>query len=331
VSRRCDLEPRRATARTAGTTTTTIRGRVVSDDTGDPIRNARVGIADGPDAPAALTDAEGRFILPVPAGQTDLSASKTGYVKATAPPSDGAEIRLVKGAASIGRVLDDLGEPMPVMNVVAFRRGLTSGHATFDRVSAAETDDLGEYRLFDLPSGEYVVATAPGRRDVGTFSVPISPENLVVRHYYGPADAPERARPINCVQTTRCRASTSRSGCRSSTCSRRQICPERGQVRPASSGGASCAPAAGSRPSTIRGGNRGTGTSGRAGVPGVARRPRDACDAGGGTGRGRSAEAAPEVDPASARRDAGPPPVTLTSDTHVTSPMGGRSRARRMP
>ena len=35
---------------------TTIRGRVVADDSGDPIRNARVGTAEGSEAVAALTD-----------------------------------------------------------------------------------------------------------------------------------------------------------------------------------------------------------------------------------------------------------------------------------
>jgi hypothetical protein len=42
--------------------TRTIRGRVIADDSGDPIRNARVGTADGPNAPASLTDAGGPLL-----------------------------------------------------------------------------------------------------------------------------------------------------------------------------------------------------------------------------------------------------------------------------
>src|SRR5437899_81863 len=100
----------------------TIQGRVVSDETGDPIRNARVGTAEEPDAPAALTDGEGRFSLsPVPANQRELFAAKTGYVRTTVLASAASEIRLVRGGVMTGRVLDDLGDPLPLMNVAAFR------------------------------------------------------------------------------------------------------------------------------------------------------------------------------------------------------------------
>src|SRR5271154_5545517 len=87
-------------------TTTMIRGRVVSDESGDPICNARVGLAEGVEAVAALTDAEGRFTLtPVPADQRDLFTAKTGYVRSTTPVSADVEIRLVKGGMITGRVL----------------------------------------------------------------------------------------------------------------------------------------------------------------------------------------------------------------------------------
>jgi len=43
---------------------TTIHGRVLADETGDPLRNARVGGA-AADALPVVTDAEGRFVIPM--------------------------------------------------------------------------------------------------------------------------------------------------------------------------------------------------------------------------------------------------------------------------
>jgi protocatechuate 3,4-dioxygenase beta subunit len=175
-----------------------IHGRVVADDTGDPIRNACVAFDAGLDAPSVLTDAEGRFTLSrAQAAQKRLVALKTGYVTTTIESSDGAEFRLSRSGAITGRVLDDLGEPMPLMNVVAERIRREGDRVTFERVASVETDDLGEYRLFGLAAGEFVVATAPGRLGTQTSSVPIAPDRLVLRNYYGPADAPERARPVH--------------------------------------------------------------------------------------------------------------------------------------
>src|SRR5262245_24198030 len=64
----------------AQTATETLRGRVVSDDTGEPIANVRVtspSVALG--SPVVLTDDDGRFTLTVGAGPGRIVASKPGY------------------------------------------------------------------------------------------------------------------------------------------------------------------------------------------------------------------------------------------------------------
>src|SRR5437867_7052552 len=59
-----------------------ITGRVIDAHSGDAIRNARVTITPVvPGAPVVLTDADGRFALPMPAGRYEVSASKTGYAR----------------------------------------------------------------------------------------------------------------------------------------------------------------------------------------------------------------------------------------------------------
>jgi len=176
---------------------TIVHGRIVAADTGDPIRNARVGTADGPDAPAALSDAEGRFALAgVPADQREISVAKTGYLSMTVPTVADLEIRLTKGGVITGRVLDDLGDPEALMNVAAFRVRRTGRRVTFERFRATETDDLGEYRLFDLPPGEFVVAAAPGRVGTATTTIPVSLDRIVFRNYYPHAETPETGQRI---------------------------------------------------------------------------------------------------------------------------------------
>lgn len=95
-----------------------------------------------------------------------------------------------------GRVLDDLGNPLPLMNVAALRVRRAGASVTFERFRVAETDDLGEYRLFGLPADEFVVAAAPGRYGAATTTIPIPLDTLVFRNYYPHAEAPEQAQRV---------------------------------------------------------------------------------------------------------------------------------------
>src|SRR5437899_5313900 len=98
------------------------RGRVVADDSGDPLRNAIVTLEAAANVGPVLTDAEGRFTIEgAPHGLHTVSASKTGYAAADLRLADGIEIRLLRGSAFSGRVLDDFGEPSALRTVVAER------------------------------------------------------------------------------------------------------------------------------------------------------------------------------------------------------------------
>jgi len=136
------------------------------------------------------------LLSPVPAGQSEVFAAKTGYVRTTVPVSDASAIRLVRGGVITGRVLDDLGDPIPLMNVAAFRVRRAGGSVAFERFRATETNDLGDYRLFGLPAGEFVLAAAPGRYGSATATIPIPIDTLVFRNYYPHAEAPEQAQPV---------------------------------------------------------------------------------------------------------------------------------------
>ncbi len=159
-----------------------IRGRVVDGATGKLIRQARVVLSVAnptPTTPRAdritRTDDDGRFeVKDVPQGQYTLSVSKSRYVTAihgqTRPDTPGKPIdvgldgptivvTLRRAAVITGRVLDDLGEPVANAPVQAMKAGYRKGFRTLVPVGRlALTNDLGDYRLTGLASGEYFVA-----------------------------------------------------------------------------------------------------------------------------------------------------------------------------
>ncbi len=156
--------------------TAVIRGRVLAAGTGDPLRNARVAILGTVNTMVrpVLTDADGRFALvQVPAGAHQITAAKTGYAEARfgargSGPAlrvevtagtvvSGIDIRLARSGAISGRVVDDAGDPLPNSTVSAERLVRVDGRLDTRPVATAQTDDLGEYRLFGLPPGRFVV------------------------------------------------------------------------------------------------------------------------------------------------------------------------------
>jgi hypothetical protein len=141
--------------------TRVLAGRVVANETGDPIANARVSLrTTGPGVPVVLTNHEGRFTLTAAPMRLTVVASKSGYgrretIVAVTDPS--VEIRLSRGAAISGRVVDEFGEPIWGARVLVENAAATSETPASE--ASTETDDRGEYRLGSLPSGSFRVAT----------------------------------------------------------------------------------------------------------------------------------------------------------------------------
>jgi protocatechuate 3,4-dioxygenase beta subunit len=149
---------------------TTVSGRVFAADTSEPLANARVTLTGPNDFHAvALTrvDDGGFRFATVPAGVYRLSAVKPGYVRAEfgasgfgvagalrvdSRPFEDVQIRLARGAAVNGRVLDPRGDPLMGQTVTAAWGGDEDGRGA-TAITATRTDDLGEYRLGGLPRG----------------------------------------------------------------------------------------------------------------------------------------------------------------------------------
>jgi hypothetical protein len=165
-----------------------ISGRVVTADTGRPVKRARVLVtaAELPQGRATLTDDSGAFeITALPAGRYSLNASKTGFIAlsygqrrplqagtplqlAEGQQLKGVELRLPRGGAISGHIFDEDGEPMPGAAVRLMRYEYLQGDRRLVPVGADQTDDRGLYRIWGLNPGEYYVSAIgrspnPGR------------------------------------------------------------------------------------------------------------------------------------------------------------------------
>jgi hypothetical protein len=183
--------------------TASITGRVVADATGDPIPNVRIALA-GPSAGSpVLTDGDGRFTLPTPAGSQSVIASKSGYARTEATPANpgrAIEIRLRRGATISGRLVDRFGEAAAAIRVAAqIPAAAGSGNPT--TVATAEADDHGEYRISALPAGKYLVVANTMRSETMTRVINDTPiretRPTLERIYYPGATTPGEAEPLD--------------------------------------------------------------------------------------------------------------------------------------
>ena len=158
--------------------TAVLSGRVVTDSgNSTPVRRATVRLEGAPGTSTRMvgTDDDGRFVLAaLPAGTFTLSVTKAGFIRAFHGSSrpgrgpgvpiaiaDGARLevtlRVLPGAAITGLITDQRG--MPVLGVAVHAIDIRGGSNVAP--PPVMTDDLGVYRIFGLPPGEYVVSALP--------------------------------------------------------------------------------------------------------------------------------------------------------------------------
>ncbi len=164
-----------------------IAGRVSAADTGRPVRRARVFLSGAQlrGGRGVLTDDEGTFELTeLPEGRYTVTAGKTGFITlsygqrrplqagipiqlADGQQLTGLDFRLPRGSVIAGHVFDEAGDPLPGANVRVMRYEYAQGNRQLVPVGAAQTDDLGAYRVWGLNPGDYYVSAvtpnfAPG-------------------------------------------------------------------------------------------------------------------------------------------------------------------------
>jgi beta-lactamase regulating signal transducer with metallopeptidase domain len=134
----------------------------------------------------ATTDRSGRFILQnVPAGSYVVRVERNGYFGAPgAAPLQTAStnvtvgnstanvtVSMRPGATISGRLRDEAGLPMTNATVQAFTVDYNNGVPALRAAADNKTDDRGQYNLFWLPPGDYIIAyTHPTTSVVGAQS-----------------------------------------------------------------------------------------------------------------------------------------------------------------
>jgi len=161
--------------------TSAVTGIVRRADTSRPISDAQVALMKSSETPAqalthaAVTDANGRFTIKnVAGGDYQVIAESEGYFKpADDTPSatwvalgirvpegqqvNGIILEMIPGATISGRVEGSDGQRVTGAPVEAVQANYFNGRMTLKAVKTISTDDLGEYRLFWVPPGDYYV------------------------------------------------------------------------------------------------------------------------------------------------------------------------------
>jgi Carboxypeptidase regulatory-like domain len=205
------------------TGTARVSGRVVATQTGTPLRRAQITVfgleGQGQTRRSATTDGEGRYeFKDLPAGRYSITATKAGYVtlqygqkrpfEAGTPVAiaDGenlsrVDFNLPRGGVIAVRVTDDFSEPLAGAQVSVQRyqygpdgqRRLTT--APSGGFGLNGTDDHGEFRVFGLPPGEYIVSA--GMRTLGL--PPSGGNNTDVNEGFSPTFYPGTINPAEAL------------------------------------------------------------------------------------------------------------------------------------
>jgi len=158
-----------------------VEGRVMST-TGEPLRKVSLslrpnGRGGGNYSTTSATDGSFRFAS-VDQGNYALTGERTGYVRETlsAPggqtkvievvsekSTSGIELKLTPQSVIAGHVFDEDGDPMQSVNVEVWHYTYPRGKRQLTQSQSGSTNDLGEFRIPNLPPGRYF-ASATARR-----------------------------------------------------------------------------------------------------------------------------------------------------------------------
>lgn len=156
--------------------TGTVRGKVTSSSTGDPLHRVQVTLIGAPTRPA-VTDTRGEFeIAGVPPGRYTIAARRSGYLAVqygqrgpgqpgrpiTVAPqaTERIDFSLVRGGTLAGTISDDVGSEAPGVRVEAIEFKYVRGRRIPVQAAVAITNDLGQFRLSGLPPGPYLLRAA---------------------------------------------------------------------------------------------------------------------------------------------------------------------------
>lgn len=189
----------------------TVAGHVFRLDTGEPLKKARVTLQSHTNkefSVFSLTDEQGHFLFDnVLPGSYDLEVSRNGYVDAEAirtfaPGQNMTNLvfKLAHTAAISGHVFDEDGEPIAKAAVITYRASRRQGKEEEIGDDPVLTNDLGEFRIFDLAPGRYYIAVNYRPEDPFHRDAPAPNQKLNTGYlpsYYPNTVDPAKAQPIS--------------------------------------------------------------------------------------------------------------------------------------
>ena len=158
-----------------------IRGRIIAADTGRPLRRAQVTLTapEMTERRTANTNADGRYeFKELSGGRYTVAVSRNGYLPLRygqrRPLEQATPLQLLdrqtvehidfalpRMATISGRILDETGEPIAGVLVLAMRSAYFEGRRrmvpVFGATANVRTDDAGQYRIPGLAPGAYFV------------------------------------------------------------------------------------------------------------------------------------------------------------------------------
>jgi hypothetical protein len=202
-----------------------VSGQVIEDGTNTPVADARVFVV--PDNERALPDGSAWEALSarvglyrfdtLPPGRYHLAAQKDGFTPPMDPSTmqifevaagqvlDGLTVSLRRGGAFLGRVLDPQRQPIANVGVTALLKRLNRGDQPAGVASSGppllmpsgqgQTNDLGEFRIFGLWPGEYVIVATAQSKFGGAPAQPTAATTTTATYFPGTADV-AAAQPV---------------------------------------------------------------------------------------------------------------------------------------
>jgi hypothetical protein len=159
-----------------------VEGTVANSTTGEPVKKATVTLQAAalsntaePATITALTDASGHFHFDnVPPGAYFTFADRDGFVAANGPRHRLPEITVAEeqhvqdvaikltplGVVS-GHVLDEDGDPLVRARIIVLKYFYSAAGKRLRQVGFAQTNDLGEFEVLNLPPARYYFQAAP--------------------------------------------------------------------------------------------------------------------------------------------------------------------------
>jgi hypothetical protein len=157
-----------------------VEGIAVKSTTGEGIKRVTVQLTPlgaGQERYSTLTENNGRFIIRnIAPGRYAIHASGNGYMQEASEKGkgntqvsildltpgknvSGIAFRLVPPGVITGTVYDEDGDPVTRAQVRALRVAGSGAHRQVGGGDSGQTNDLGEYRIWGLQPGKYLVAT----------------------------------------------------------------------------------------------------------------------------------------------------------------------------